>query len=239
VNILITGGSSGLGKATVENLALDKNNAVWFTYNRHKEEAEKLIGRYANVKATDTDFTDDESVNKLIIGMSQMDLDVLINNAYIGKPQGDRFHKTKPEEFMESFNENIVPTIKITQKAIEIFKSKKFGKIINIVTSALLGTPPIGYSIYAGNKAYLQELTKIWAKEYARFNITSNCIAPEYMTTEFANVDKRIIEQMRDGHPLKKLLEPKEVAEFINYLIKSTQQINGVTFPINATEVAK
>ncbi|KAA6323558.1 3-oxoacyl-[acyl-carrier-protein] reductase FabG [termite gut metagenome] len=236
MNILITGGSSGLGKATVELLASDQLNNVYFTYNRHKDEAMVLANKFRNVHALEVDFTNDAHINRLLENMSTMDLDVLINNAYVGLPQNAHFHKIRAEEFLCGFKNNLIPTIRITQEALLVFKKKRFGKIVNVLTASLYDLPPIGYSIYVGNKAYLQELSKVWNKEYTRYNIVSNCIAPEYMQTNFSDVDERILEQMQMQHPLKRLLTTEEVAYVIKFLIESSQQLNGVTIPINAAK---
>jgi NAD(P)-dependent dehydrogenase (short-subunit alcohol dehydrogenase family) len=236
MNILITGGSSGLGKALVELLAPEQTQGIYFTYNRHKDAANALIEKFSCIHAIEVDFTNSEHIDKLLETMDGMDLDVLINNAYIGSPQTTHFHKIDAGDFMSSFKNNMLPTIRITQKAILIFKKKKFGKIINVLTAALLNLPPTGYSEYLGNKAYLQALSKVWNKEYARYNITSNCVAPEYMGTNFAHVDERIVEQMQMDHPLKKLLTPQETAEVIRFLIHASQQVNGVTLQINAAQ---
>jgi NAD(P)-dependent dehydrogenase (short-subunit alcohol dehydrogenase family) len=236
MNILITGGSSGLGKAVVELLAADKTHTIYFTYNRHKDDAVALTNIFAGVHAIETDFTNDRHIDKLLENMDAMDLDVLINNAYAGKPQSTHFHKINANDFVSSFKNNLLPTIRITQKALLTFKKKKYGKIINVLTSYLLNLPPAGFSEYVGNKAYLHELSKVWNKEYAAYNITSNCIAPEYMQTNFADVDERIVDQMRSNHPLKKLLTPHESAEIICFLVQSSQQVNGVIIPVNSAQ---
>jgi NAD(P)-dependent dehydrogenase (short-subunit alcohol dehydrogenase family) len=239
MNILVTGGSTGLGKTTVELLAKadEKKHNIWFTYNSHKSEALALEVAYSNVNAIEADFINSESIDKVLDLMGAMDLDVLVNNAYVGIPQSAHFHKITAEDFLSGFKNNILPTIRISQKAILTFKKKKFGKIINILTAAIMGLPPIGYSIYTANKAYLQQLSKVWNKEYAAYNITSNCILPEYMCTEFSDVDERILEQMRLNHPLKKLLSPQEVADVILFLINAPQYINGVSIPVNSAQV--
>jgi NAD(P)-dependent dehydrogenase (short-subunit alcohol dehydrogenase family) len=166
-----------------------------------------------------------------------MDLDVLVNNAYVGNALNNHFHKIPQQEFLQSFQANLIPALRITQEAIKGFRKKKFGKIINIITSFVINTPPIGCSMYAANKAYLLELSKSWSHEYAKFNITSNCISPELMETNFSkDLDYRIIEQKMEAHPLKKLLTPEEVAETVKFLLKTSQQINGVNIPMNAAQ---
>jgi NAD(P)-dependent dehydrogenase (short-subunit alcohol dehydrogenase family) len=237
MKILITGGSSGLGNAIVKLLSKDDNNSIFFTFNCHEEEAKQLEVSGKNCKAIHCDFTVEASVSKLCEMIPSLDLDVLVNNAYVGNAQNNHFHKIQPEEFLQSFQNNLIPAIKITQEAIKVFRKKKFGKIINIITSYVINTPPIGCSMYAANKAYLLQLSKSWSNEYAKFNITSNCISPELMETNLSkDLDFRIIEQMIDTHPLKKLLTPEEVAETVKFLIETSQQINGVNIPINAAK---
>lgn len=236
MNILITGGTSGLGKATIELLAQQPEHQITFTYlatEEFKKVAEDLCQTYNNVKAIALNFCEKESVDSLCSQMKDIDPDVLLNSTYVGKPQTTYFHKIPAEEFLTAFQNNLIPTIKITQAAIEVMKKKRFGKIINIITEAVVGLPPMGYAIYAANKAYLMELSNVWNKEYSRYNITSNCLLPAYMQTSFAEVDPRILEQMEAQHPLKRLLTVEEVAETIKFLIGASQQINGVKLLIN------
>lgn len=239
MNILITGGSAGLGKATVQLLSEESEHNIWFTY--HNENNISLINEMlksiSNIHPIRVNFCDTESVNSLCEKIKTIDLDVLINSTYVGAPRTTHFHKIGIDEFVDSFQNNLIPTIKITQTAINIFKKKRFGKIINVLTSYLIGLPPMGVSTYAANKAYLMELSKVWNKEYARYNITSNCLSPEFMQTNFASVDERIVEQMIKDHPLKKLLTVEEVATSIKYLIDAPQQVNGVNLVINAGQV--
>lgn len=236
MNILVTGGSSGLGKAITELCALDNNNTVYFTYSKNLEGKEEIEKKYSNVKGIQLNFKDSDNVANFINQIPELNIDVLVNNAYAGMPQGTYFHKTETSDFLTSFQMNILPVIQITQACILAFRKKKFGKIINVLTSSLIDLPPMGYSVYTANKAYIEQLSKCWCKENAKFNITSNCISPEYMQTSFAQVDERVIEQMQQEHPLKRLLQPQEVAEVVVSLINASQQINGVNIPINAAQ---
>lgn len=136
---------------------------------------------------------------------------------------------------MKSFQQNIIPTIRITQAFITQARKRKFGKIINIISSANINRPPIGWSEYVANKAYLLSLSKSWATENIKFNISSNAISPGFMLTSLtADTDERIVEQMTEAHPLKKLLTTKEVAETVEFYTRCSQQINGTNLVINA-----
>lgn len=234
MNILITGGASGLGRAIVEICASNFDNYVYFTYNKNIIAAKELEEKYTNVTGVQVDFKNDQSIVEFIETIPQWSINVLVNNAYVGEPQGTHFHKTEVKCFTDSFQYNIVPVIQITQKCITEFRKRKFGKIINILTDSLVDLPPSGYSIYSATKAYIAQLSKCWVKENTKFNITSNCILPEFMATSFSSVDERVVEQMQQTHPLKKLLEPCEVANVIYTVINASQQLNGVNIPINA-----
>jgi len=235
MNILITGGASGLGEAITRILARDSKNIVYFTYASSELNAKKIESVFSNAVSIKCDFRDTESIISLTDRISQIDLDILINNAYSGKPIDTYFHKINKDDFSIEFMFNTIPTILITQAAIIHFRKKKKGKIITILTSFLLNYPPIGSSNYVANKAYLASLVKSWSNENSKFNITSNSVSPSFMQTRFTSeVDERIIEQMISNHPLKKLLTVEEVAETVLFLTKASSQINGVDITINS-----
>lgn len=236
MNIIITGGSSGLGKALVEACAASAEHQVLFTYCRHEDEAQALAGKYANVRAVQVDFTDEASVGLFVQRLADEQVDVLINNAYAGTAQGVHFHKTAPDDFSKAFHDNVMPVIRITQACAQSMRKRKFGKIINIITSYVMDVPPTGFSVYTATKAYIRQLSKSWSKELGRFNVTSNCILPDYMQTDFGKVEDFQLEQMKEAHPLKTLLQPEEVAGIIVSLLGASQQFNGVEIPINAAQ---
>jgi 3-oxoacyl-[acyl-carrier protein] reductase len=234
MNIIVTGGASGLGAAIVKQLAANPANHVYFTYNNSLERAQKITSEFSNTSFWHCNFTNAGSVTDLLKKIKESDTDILINNAIVDMCK-EHFQKIAADVFMGSFEKNVLPTLLITQEAIKIFRKKKFGKIINIISSSVINKPPIGWSEYTANKAYLLSMNKSWATENIRFNITSNAISPSMMLTSLTNdMDERILEQVIDGHPLKKLLTVEEVAEMVEFFVKSSQQINGTNVLINA-----
>jgi len=233
--ILITGGASGLGEAITRLAAQQPETEVYFTYAHSIEQAKQIEAEYPNAKGLKCDFKNREEVSALVANIEQINIDVLVNNAYTGDFIKSYFHKTPANDFIDAFNDNIIPTVLITQAAIGVFRKKKFGKIITVSTAALVNLPPIGTSVYVANKAYLEQLTKSWAIENSKFNITSNLVSPAFMSTGFTNsVDERMVEQIIDNHPLKKLLTTTEVAETVCFLMNSSQHINGLNMVLNA-----
>ena len=235
MNILVTGGASGLGKSITINLLKNKNNKVYFTFCGSKENADKISSEFCNSKPIKCDFKNLDSVNSLCDTIDEINLDVLINNAYSGNAINKYFHKNNIDDFSNDFLTNIIPTILITQSAISYFKKQKKGKIITILTSFLINSPPIGSSLYVANKAYLKSLTKSWAHENKKFNITSNSVSPSFMRTNFtSDVDLRIIDQIIKDNPLKRILSTKEAAESVSFLVNCSQHVNGVDLVINS-----
>lgn len=236
MRILVTGGSSGLGRAIVEILAQNPDNEVFFTYCRKEDDAKDFAGFYGNVSCLKVDFTSAESVDRFVESISAMGLDALVNNAWVGKPTGTYFHKTDCEDYTKAFQYNVLPLVKISQACITKFRKQKHGSIVTVLTSYLLDLPPMGYSVYTATKAYIEQLSKCWSKENARFGITANCVSPEYMQTTFADVDERVLEQMVHDHPLKRLLQPEEVAKVVTMLLDVSNQVNGINIPVNAAQ---
>ena len=162
MNVLVTGGGSGLGGVITRKLASIPGNKVFFTFHQSADKAAAMEKELGQVKGIHCDFSKPEDVEKLCSMISDCDLDVLINNAIAGMTK-THFHKTTADTFLNSFTVNVFPTLQITQKAIFSFRKKKFGKIITILSSYLANLPPTGLSEYVANKAYLQSMSKSWA----------------------------------------------------------------------------
>ena len=240
MNILITGGASGLGEAITTTLAKNENNVIYFTFSKSIFAAQKLETVFKNVKGIQCNFEDKTSLKWLIENINELDLDVVIHNAYSGDFLKSHFHKIDSDDFLTDFKNNLMPIIKITQVAIANFRKKKNGKIITILTSALHELPPIGSTVYTANKAYLEKLTQVWANENAKFNVTSNSVSPAFMETAMtSSIDERVKEQIIESNSLKRLLTTNEVANAVQFLVNDVTQINGKDFVIKAGSTLK
>jgi NAD(P)-dependent dehydrogenase (short-subunit alcohol dehydrogenase family) len=232
MRILITGGASGLGAAITERLAAHSNWHVDFTYHGSKDAAELLSRRFANATAIHCDFADPDSRRALTSRIESCDLDVLIHNATTGLAV-ERFRKLAPADFHAGFVTDVIPVIELTQAALKVFRKRKAGKIVTILSSFILNRPPLGLSEYVARKAYLRSLAKSWAVEH--HYVTSVCISPSMMRTRLlAEQDERLLETLESQHPLKKFITPETVAETVEFVVTGSPHLNGANIVLNA-----
>lgn len=234
MEILITGGTSGVGYAAVESL-LTSGHVVHFTYCSNSDKAMALCSRFQNARAYQCDFRNESSLDLFCRQLDEMTLDALINNAFTGKFLERQCHRNPIELYNESFHNNVLPTIRVTHQAIVGFRKRRHGRIITILTAGLMGKPPIGSSAYVSAKAFLAQMSRCWAAEYIRYGITSNTISPSFMQTNFtADIDAHMIDGIVNTHPLGRLLDCGDVARVVEFLLSAPVDLNGVDIPMTA-----
>lgn len=235
MNFLITGGASGLGYAITRAIAeAFPGSQVYFTFHSSAANAEALMAGSKNLHGIKCNFKEANEVESLCRFIQSSEIDVLVNNAFT-KLTKQHFHKTGKPDIIESFNSGILSTVEITRSFILKARERRSGKIITILSSGLMGTPPTGWSVYLAGKAYLLAMHKSWAAENKAFNITSNCISPGFMATALhKDMDERMIENIIEKHPLKKLLTVEEAARVVLFLCNSSAQLNGQNIFLNS-----
>jgi len=227
MKILITGGASGLGEVITRKLAENDSYFVNFTYCKSAKNAESIESEFKNTRAFYCDFSDDAGLAEFAEKIDSMDIDVLVNNAVTGLIK-KHFHKTEPPEYYRSFHNNVLPVIIITSEALKLFRKKKSGRIINILSIYTLGIPPAGLSEYSANKAYILSLSNSWAAENGKLGVISNCISPDIMAAGLnRDTDERILQELAKNSKTGKLLTTGETAEAVKYLLTADAVITG------------
>lgn len=171
--VLITGGSSGIGKATA--LAFAAQGAKVLITGRNIERLEEVAKLDRNVSVFAADSADPASA-ELIIGKAISlwgSLDVLINNAGAGAMLP--LAQVTEEQITQVFNINVIASSLLTKAALPYLRVAK-GSVIN-VSSAIGSKPTGGLSHYGASKAALDYLTKAWALELAP-DIRVNSVSP-------------------------------------------------------------
>ena len=124
MNILVTGGSSGLGAAIVKKMAWEKDNIVWFTYANSGAAAKEIESAYKNTRTIHCDFTNTESIEALLLELEKFDIDVLINNASSAIHK-EHFHKSDYHVFKDNFVHNVLPVFTDNTSGNKNFQKKK------------------------------------------------------------------------------------------------------------------
>lgn len=236
MNILITGGSSGIGKAIVQQLNVNGSNKVTFTYCSRKEEAIELENDH--VSKIYFDINSDQSVLELSEHILNSNYDVLINNACIST-QPEKFFNLDIHEFNNFMQKGLNAVIRLSQSFGKNRKKiDKSGNILNILSSYTLGMPPVQLTKYVTLKYALLGLTRAMASELISYGIRVNAVSPSMVKTNFiSNLDERIIEMTEQRMLMKRLVTPEEIAKVVSFLISdSASYINGANIPITGGE---
>lgn len=222
-NVLITGGSKGIGK----NLAINfKNNNynVIIIYNNSKNDALELEKIGINIYKVDiTNYEDTIKVINSIISKFKR-IDILINNAGILK--NNLFHKMSYDDWSSVINTNLTSIYNVTNPILNNMYENKSGKIINISSIyGLIGSK--GQCNYCSSKFGIIGFTKCLALEYGRHNIHTNCICPGLVDTDMINnIDDKVKNKILDKIPVNKIIDPIEIFNICELFINSNNS-NG------------
>tara|TARA_Y100000991_G_scaffold19007_1_gene12456 strand:+ start:346 stop:1050 length:705 start_codon:yes stop_codon:yes gene_type:complete len=208
--VLITGGSSGIGKATAK--MLTSKGAIVCITGRDKHKLDNVASELNAIPIhLDVSKYNQIAVKTLDAFHSMGGLDVLINNAGIG--EFSKLEDIKLNQFENIFATNVFGLTMLTQEVVKFFKTQQHGTVINIGSSASTKGFPSG-SVYCASKFALRGLTECWRHELRRDNIRVILVNPSEVTTAFNN--KKRIERDEE----EKKLTPKEIAHAIVSAIK-------------------
>jgi 3-oxoacyl-[acyl-carrier protein] reductase len=220
--IMVTGGSRGIGRAIVWEVAQHGAKVV-FTYSRQSDASDELVGQLkdvgAEVLACQADVKDFHAAQRMVAETTERfgRIDGLVNNAGIVRDKALMF--MQPEDWQEVLETNLTGEFNTCRAAIVTFMKQRYGRIVNITSiSGLVGAArQVNYS---ASKAGIVGLTKALAKEVAGYNITVNAIAPGYVDTDMTHgMDDKRRAQLEKEIPLGRFGHPEEVARVVTMLL--------------------
>lgn len=179
--VLITGASSGIGKATAKHFA---NNSWNVIATMRSPEKETELTQISNVFVTRLEVTDPQSIQQAIeLGIEKFGkIDAVINNAGYG--QQGLFEATTPEKIMAQFEVNVFGVMNVTREILPYFRNQRFGTVVNVSSGAGRVTTPI-LSIYSASKFAVEGFTESLAFELDSQNIKVKLIEPGFIQTSF------------------------------------------------------
>ncbi len=181
--ILITGGSSGLGKATAKILK-ESNAKILITGRDAEKTASVAIELGVEFCVADVSNSNDISKTFLEVQTKLGGLDVLINNAGIGKFK--TISEYTLQDFEEVFSVNVFGAAMMGQEAAKIMIEQQSGAIVNIGSTAAINGFARG-SIYSASKFALRSMTECWRAELRSSNIRVHLVNPSEVPTAFGS----------------------------------------------------
>ncbi len=221
--ILITGASSGIGRATA--IECSKMGASVYITARNieklQETASSCLGE--NCHIIQADLTKLEDIEKIVSEIPV--LDGLVNNAGIAKPLIINYITN--DILNEVFLINTFAPINLVQKCIKFKKIQTGGSIVFTSSISGLKCSSIGGSLYSASKSALDGFIKGAALDLAARGIRLNCVNPGMIETNIfheGQISKDQLEEDRKKYPLKRYGKPEEVAYAIIYLLSDASK---------------
>ena len=230
--ILVTGATGGIGNSIVKKLvSLDGDILATGT---NSEKLDDLRVKYPDVNVLKFDITEHERIEEFVENVNSQlkGIDIIINNAGINRDNISL--RMKSEEWQKVIDTNLTSTFYICKYGIKKMLKNKYGRIVN-VTSIVGHTGNLGQSNYSASKAGMIAMSKSLAIEYAKKNITINCVSPGFIQSNMTdNIVESIKAALTSKIPMSRLGTGDDVSNAIAFLCSdSASYITGETIHVN------
>ena len=216
----VTGASRGIGEAIALQLAADGIHVVAVARNREKLDAlvKAAADKGHSIEAASVDIADSAALTASIEAAIEKHgrLDILVNNA--GITRDGLFMRMEDKDFDDVINTNLRSAFVACRAAARSMIRAKWGRIINIASvSGLVGNA--GQVNYSASKAGLMGMTKSIARELAGKQVTANCVAPGFITTDMTDVlPPQIKDHVLGVIPLRRFGNVADIARIVSFL---------------------
>ena len=230
--ILVTGATGGIGGAIVKKF-LSLNASVLGT-GTNLEKLNLLKNEFPSLLTEQFDISKHEKIEEFIekVFSSLGGLDILVNNAGITKDNLSL--RMKSEEWQKVIDINLTSTFYLCKSVIKKMLKNKFGRVVNI-TSIVGHTGNVGQGNYSASKAGVVAMSKSLAIEYAKKNITVNCVSPGFIKTNMTdNISEKFKSELISRIPMNRLGTGEDISNTIAFLSsESSSYITGETIHVN------
>tara|TARA_Y100000590_G_scaffold451123_1_gene591924 strand:- start:447 stop:1181 length:735 start_codon:yes stop_codon:yes gene_type:complete len=230
--IIVTGATGGIGREIVKRfVSLDGNVLATGT---NLEKLDLLKKDFPKIQVLKFDISDHLKIEEFIDNASTQltGIDILVNNAGINKDNLSL--RMNYDEWKKVIDINLSSTFLLSKYAIKKMLKNKYGRIVNI-TSVVGHTGNPGQSNYAATKAGIIGMTKSLANEYAKKNITINCISPGFIQSRMTdNIIESVKAVLTSRIPMARLGKGEDVANSVAFLSSDeASYITGETLHVN------
>ena len=231
-NVLITGATGGIGNELVKKFITLGANVL--ATGTKSEKLDTIKKKYPDIRIKKFDISEHPRIEEFIdnVVLELGGLDVLVNNAGIN--MDNLSIRMKDEEWIKVINVNLSSTFLLSKHSIRKMLKSKFGRIVNI-TSVVGHTGNLGQSNYAASKAGIIGMSKSLAAEYAKKNITVNCVSPGFIVSDMTkNIAEKIKLYLTSKIPMGKLGTGEDVSNCVAFLSSDqASYITGETIHVN------
>ena len=230
--ILVTGATGGIGKALVQKFVSLEGNVL--ATGTKTEKLDALKKEFPNINILKFDISDHSKIEEFIenVASQLVGLDILVNNAGIN--MDNLSLRMKDDEWKKVIDLNLGSTFFLCKYGIKKMLKNKYGRIVNI-TSIVGHTGNLGQSNYAASKAAIVGMSKSLAIEYAKKNITINCVSPGFIQSKMTDgIIESIKAVLTSRIPMAKLGKGEDVANTVAFLSSdAASYITGQTVHVN------
>ena len=230
--ILVTGATGGIGKALVQKFVSLEGNVL--ATGTKTEKLDSLKKEFPSINVLKFDISDHSKIEDFIENVSSqlVGLDILVNNAGIN--MDNLSLRMKDDEWKKVIDLNLGSTFFLCKYGIKKMLKNKYGRIVNI-TSIVGHTGNLGQSNYAASKAAIVGMSKSLAIEYAKKNITINCVSPGFIQSKMTDgIIESIKAVLTARIPMARLGKGEDVANTVAFLSSdAASYITGQTIHVN------
>ena len=230
--ILVTGATGGIGGAIVKKFVSLEGSVL--ATGTNTEKLDILKKEFPNINILKFDISDHSKIEEFIENVSSqlVGLDVLVNNA--GMNIDNLSLRMNELEWKKVIDINLGSTFLMSKYAIKKMLKNKYGRVVNI-TSVVGHTGNIGQANYAASKAGIIGMSKSLAIEYAKKNITINCVSPGFIKSKMTdNIVESVKAVLTSRIPMAKLGSGEDVSNTVAFLSSdSASYITGETIHVN------
>ena len=238
---IVTGAGQGMGAAMAKLIAEEGGQVVVSDINQEKASviADEISETETQALAIRADVTREKDVQAMVETTIEHygTISILVNNAGILYPT--RIEQITRAEWDRVLEVNLTGTFLCSQAVLKTMKKNRYGRIVNMSSSAGRSVSTLGGAHYTAAKAGVLGLSRALAKGVAPFGITVNAICPGLIDTEMVQAEctPERISAYEASFPIPRLGRPDEVAQLMLFLATDSAYITGASIDINGGDL--